>query len=161
MGVVYAPVTDELYMAVDGFGAYRNGVRITQRTSKKLMDAVVCFEFGYERGEEAVNAMTLAVKNIMKHGCQTMRCTGSGVLDLCYVATGRFDVVYCGVSTEGWKPWDYCAALAICRETGCSVEAIDQKIRGDFNLLSTSMICAVSQSLLEELRNVIKPKTNE
>jgi myo-inositol-1(or 4)-monophosphatase len=105
MGVVYAPMTDELYLAVKGHGAYRNGVRITsKRTPKALVDSVVCVEFGYSRDKKSIGLMVGAVQRILENGCRTMRIIGSGVLDLCYVATGRLDVVYAGVAGEGWKP---------------------------------------------------------
>lgn len=156
MGVVYAPMTDELYLAVHGFGAYRNGVRITKRKEKTLLESVVCFEFGYVRDKEAIAKMVGVVQRILEHGCRTSRSIGSGVLDLCYVATGRIDVVYAGVAGEGWKPWDYCAGCVIAKEAGCAVEAIDCSNEGcDFNLYSKSIICAVGKSLLQEVRQKI------
>ena len=156
LGVVYAPMTDELYVAVSGEGAFRNGVRITQRTPKALVESVVGFEFGYAREKSAIDEMLGALGRIVEHGCRTTRSLGSGVLDLCWVATGRLDVVYAGVASEGWKPWDYCAGVVIVREAGCVVEAIDQRPGEDFNLYSDSIICAVGKSLLEETRKCIR-----
>jgi len=173
LGVVYAPVTDELYLTVAGHGAYRNGVLITQRRNnnhkKTLLESVVCFEFGYARDPDAVRKMVGAVERILLKGCRTTRCLGSGVLDLLYVATGRIDVVYAGVAGEGWKPWDYCAGLVFVKEAGAVVEAIDPPplpaaktgeatttTTNEFDLYSDSIICAVGQSLLEEVRQVIK-----
>ena len=95
MGVIYAPMTDELYTSIRGHGCFRNGVRIsTSKPVKKLKDAVVNYEFGYDCENLAIKRMTGAVENIMKNGCRTTRYLGSGVLDLCYIATGRLDVVY-------------------------------------------------------------------
>lgn len=90
LGVVYAPMTDELYVAVAGHGAYRNGVRLRkQQSAKQMAEAVVGFEFGYARGKEKCDKMLTMVGRIMENGCLTMRSLGSGVLDLVYVATGR------------------------------------------------------------------------
>ena len=90
LGVVYAPMTDELYVAVSGYGAYRNGVRLRkQGKAKRMADAVVGFELGYARGKEKSDKMLAVVGRIMENGCLTMRSFGSGVLDLVYVATGR------------------------------------------------------------------------
>lgn len=166
MGVVYAPATDELYLAVAGAGAYRNGVRITRQTAananatKRLDDAVVCFEFGYARDAIAVARMVAAVGRLLEHGCRTTRSLGSGVLDLCYVATGRLDAVYAGVAGEGWKPWDHCAGVAIVREAGGVVQAIspppgDDATDQGFDLYSDSIICAVNLPLLEDVRETI------
>jgi fructose-1,6-bisphosphatase/inositol monophosphatase family enzyme len=65
------------------------------------------------------------------------------------------DVIYSGITTEGWKPWDYCAGVIIARETGCVVEAIDQTSGADFDLYSKSIICAGSEALLQETRALI------
>lgn len=156
MGVVYAPMTDELFVGVKGYGCFRNGVRITQRRHKKLSDAIVCFEFGYSRKPQQVATMVDAVNRLLLHGLRATRQVGSGVLDLCYVASGRMDAVYAGLAGEGWKPWDFAAGLVIAEEAGCVMEAIDQKERGPFDIYSTSHICAVGFELLEEVRQLVK-----
>lgn len=158
LGVVYAPMTDELYMAIRGYGCFRNGAKVSpkKKAVKKLQDAVVNYEFGYARGTLAIRRMTTAVENIMKHGCRTTRCLGSGVLDLCYVATGRLDVVYAGVANEGWKPWDYCAANVIVEEAGGVMESLTgQDPDQDFDLYSKSIVCATTKELLEETRKIL------
>jgi myo-inositol-1(or 4)-monophosphatase len=152
LGVVYAPMTDELYVALAGHGAFRNGVLISQRSSKPLIDSIVCFEFGYARKEAAVRKMVNVVRDILNHGCRTTRSIGSGVLDLCYVATGRIDVVYAGVAGEHWKPWDYCAGYVVATEAGCVVESIQGP---EFDIYSGSIICAVGSSLANEVRKII------
>ena len=155
MGVVYAPMTDELYLAVKGYGAYRNGVRLSKRKHVDLTDAVIEFEFGYPRSSEAVSKMIAVVQRFMEKGCMATRQLGSGVLDLVYVATGRFSAVYSGVAGEGWKPWDYAAGMVIAREAGCVIETFDQRPGQDFDMYGDSIICAVSQKLLEDCRKVI------
>lgn len=171
MGVVYAPMTRELYVAVRGRGAYRNGVRLLgctgEKATKTLAKSVVCFEFGYARTEQGVDDMVNAVRRLLKHGVRTTRTLGSGVLDICYVACGRMDVVYTGIAEEGWKPWDYCAGLVVAMEAGCTMshlkleEETDVDNAGDirsgygFNLYSTSMICGVNEKLVEECRKVV------
>jgi fructose-1,6-bisphosphatase/inositol monophosphatase family enzyme len=160
LGVIYAPITQELYLAVEGCGAFRNGISISKKSSAtsctELKKAVVCCEFGYSRDFQAIATMVGAVEKVLQNGCRTLRQLGSGCLDLCYVATGRLDVVYAGVSSEGWKPWDYGAGLVIVKEAGCVMEAIDQPPdTKDFDLYSKSVICAVTQELLEDCRKVI------
>jgi myo-inositol-1(or 4)-monophosphatase len=160
MGVAYAPMTSELYLAVKGHGAYRNGVKLTsQRSPKLLAESVVCFEFGYVRDTAKISAMLAGVQRILEHGCRTTRQIGSGVLDLCYTASGRLDVVYSGVAGEGWKPWDYCAGVLIAQESGCCVETLDPASAGtEFDIYSSSVICAVTKDLAHELRQVVLGK---
>lgn len=149
-------MTDELYVGVKGYGSFRNGVRITQRTHTKLAEAIVCFEFGYSRLPQQVATMVGAVNCLLHHGVRATRQLGSGVLDLCYVATGRMDAVYAGLAGEGWKPWDYCAGYVIAEEAGCVMEAIDQTERKPFDIYSKSHICAVSLELVEEIRQLVQ-----
>jgi fructose-1,6-bisphosphatase/inositol monophosphatase family enzyme len=178
MGVAFAPATEELYVAVRGRGAYRNGVRLSGTgggggravaTRKALSDSVVGFEFGYAKSEEGVDLMTGAVRRLLRHGVRATRSLGSGVLDLCYVASGRLDVVYAGVADEGWKPWDYCAGLVVANEAGCTmthliprsgedlVDGGSGEIRRgyEFNLLTRSVICGVNADIVEETRRVV------
>jgi len=157
LGVIYAPATLEIYLAVRGHGAYRNGVKLDPiKKVTSLSSAVVNTEFGYARSTTAVDRMLKALGNIMTHGCRTTRQIGSGVLDLCYVASGRLDIVYSGVAGEGWKPWDYCAALVVCLEAGCAIEALINHVEGtEFDIYSKSVICATTKELLDEGRNVV------
>eukprot|EP00551_Chaetoceros_affinis_P013045 CAMPEP_0203685910 /NCGR_PEP_ID=MMETSP0090-20130426/48794_1 /ASSEMBLY_ACC=CAM_ASM_001088 /TAXON_ID=426623 /ORGANISM="Chaetoceros affinis, Strain CCMP159" /LENGTH=330 /DNA_ID=CAMNT_0050555123 /DNA_START=46 /DNA_END=1038 /DNA_ORIENTATION=+ len=130
MGVAFSPKTNEMYLGMKGFGAYRNGERIQsvddESVEKTLSNSVVCFEFGYARTDEGIENMIGAVRRILKHGCRSTRSFGSGVLDLCYVASGRLDVVYTGMADEGWKPWDYCAAKVIAEEAGCVIRSLKE-----------------------------------
>mmetsp|Transcript_16547 Transcript_16547/g.25982 ORF Transcript_16547/g.25982 Transcript_16547/m.25982 type:complete len:288 (-) Transcript_16547:507-1370(-) len=161
MGVVYAPMTNELYLAVRNLGAYRNGILLSkctgEKSAKTLSNAVVCFEFGYARTDRGVDDMVDAVRRLLKHGVRTTRTLGSGVLDLCYVACGRMDVAYTGVAEEGWKPWDYCAGLVVAMEAGCTVGHLERD-GGEgygFDMYSKSMICGVNEVVVEQCRNVV------
>ena len=172
MGVAYSPKTREMYLAMKGCGAFRNGVQIYSTDmldkEKTLSNSVVCFEFGYARSDEGVENMIGAVRNILKHGCRSTRSYGSGVLDICYVASGRLDVVYTGLAEEGWKPWDYCAAMVVAEEAGCTIRSL-KKNNGvsdfdaqnevipetKFDIYSKSMICGVNTTVVEQCRKVV------
>jgi len=170
MGVVFSPKTEELYLAMNGKGAYRNGERISVNScqSKTLSNSVVCFEFGSSRAKEGVDKMMGAAKRLLMHGCRSTRSYGSGVLDLCYVASTRLDVVYTGMYEEGWKPWDYCAGMVIAEEAGCIIRSLkgDGKVKefdderkvildSKFDIYSDSMICGVNTTVVEQCRNVV------
>jgi fructose-1,6-bisphosphatase/inositol monophosphatase family enzyme len=156
IGVVYAPMTNELYMAVRGHGAYRNGVKLrVEPTTNTLRHAIVNFEFGYGRSDEDIAKMVGALQRLLQHGCRAIRCLGSGVLDLCYIATGKMDVVYAGVASEGWKPWDYAAGLVIATEAGCSIESLIGNEGQELDIYAKSVICAGNQELLQDARRII------
>jgi len=172
LGVIYAPATNELYVGVKGFGSYRNGQRIYQnptKSTKFVKDAIICNEMGYTRNEKELTVLFDAQQKLMMKGCKGFRQLGSGCMDLCFVASGRLDIVYAGLCNEGWKPWDYCAGLIIVQEAGCFMEPIEIESSetqtssgsgdGDsdsvFDLYGKSVICAVSKELVDEVRSVI------
>merc|ERR1711862_355732 len=179
LGVVYSPNTNEIYTAIKGRGAFRNHVRInttTKRNNEKkkkktLQNSVVCFELGYTKEKHNIDVMLNAIKNLLYNGVRAVRSTGCGVLDLCYVALGKMDVVYTGLTTEGWKPWDYCAGMVIVLESGSFIEPLlnddddddGKKEKGlyedvSFDIYSSSMICAITHELLDECRKVVLKK---
>lgn len=176
LGVIYAPMTNELYIGIIGYGAYRNGILITNHNKKNqtlvkksLKESVIGFEFGYVRDTIGIDLMIQVLHNIMLYGCRTVRSLGSGVLDIVYVATGKLDIIYAGIATEGFKPWDYCAAYVIINESGCIIDTLYKNEKKDkennnsntnnhnnvFDIYSKSVICAVNQSLIDEFRQEI------
>ena len=50
-----------------------------------------------------------------------MRRLGSAALDLCYVATGRFEAFW----EQHLKPWDVCAGVLIVEEASGRVTGMD------------------------------------
>jgi fructose-1,6-bisphosphatase/inositol monophosphatase family enzyme len=113
VGVVYAPMMDELYVAVAGYGSYRNNVRLGTTTTaatasapkqKCLRESIVCYEFGYERDPTAIVKMVQKVQAILAHGCRATRSLGSGVLNLCYVASGSYGYPHITTNPLAFSP---------------------------------------------------------
>ena len=182
MGCIYAPVTQEMYVAVQGHGAYRNGVQIYASSPKNcteqpilLEDSIVVFEWGNSaRDANSVHKILYVASKILEHGVKASRQFGSGVLDLCYVASGRVNLVYAGILNEGWKPWDYCAGMVVAQEAGAVIQSIFGRpgmegstdefdlVTGsvlrnspNFDIYSKSIICGTTADLVSECRNVI------
>lgn len=84
LGVVYAPMTKELYIGVRGYGAYRNGIKLAHSSGSKksLTEAIVCIEFGYPRDEASISKLVTPVQNLLRRRARALRQLGSGVLDL-------------------------------------------------------------------------------
>jgi fructose-1,6-bisphosphatase/inositol monophosphatase family enzyme len=150
---VHAPFLGETYLAIRGHGAYLNGQVIKKMFQKPLTDLNIIAEFGYERSEKSVSAMTAAMGKLLQKGCRSMRQYGSGVLDLCWVATGKCDASYTGVCGEGWKIWDYAAAGLILTECGGCLEKLTDA--GDFDYTGCSMVASASPETNEILRRVV------
>ena len=111
-GVVYDPVRNECFTAIDGSGAYLNGNPIRVSNVVNLDRALLATGFPYDRRKHPDKYIALFRKFMMK--AQEIRRPGSASIDLCYLASGRID----GFWESKLKPWDVAAAVVIVREAG-------------------------------------------
>lgn len=148
LGVVYNPVSDELFAAQLGRGATFNGERIVQPPSKSVLArAVVGIDPKYLPRMLALNLAS-------DPPYYSMRNWGAGSLDWCYLALGRFDAYLHG----GQKLWDYAAGALIHAEasgeqSGSSTQATfeeDEFLSAD--PWTRSIIAANGQTLFREWR---------
>lgn len=115
VGVVFDPIKNELFYAEKGKGAFLNEKEINVSGVLELDKSIVATGFPYERKDNTINNS--------REFCRVMpnvagiRRFGSAALDLCYVATGRFD----GYWELTLKPWDYLAGKLIIEEAGGKV----------------------------------------
>jgi len=115
VGVVYDPLREETFTATLGDGAALNGEPIHVTEVKDLGDAFLATGFPYDR-------RTARDNNVRRLGhflrrSQGVRRAGAAVLDLSYVACGRFD----GFWEIRLHPWDVAAGILIVREAGGKV----------------------------------------
>jgi len=124
IGVVYDASRDELFTAERGCGAFLNGKKITVSSVALLRDSLVATGFAYDAEGKAANLdyFKAALSKV-----QAVRRAGSAALDLCYVASGRFD----GFWEMELSPWDTAAAHLIVQEAGGTVSTF---ARGAFNI---------------------------
>ncbi|HEV2767211.1 MAG TPA: inositol monophosphatase [Acidimicrobiales bacterium] len=88
---------------------------------------------------------------LRRWGWGQFRSLGAAALDLCCVASGRFDG-YVDSSPGGHSPWDYLGALLVCREAG--VEVVDAEGRELVTLdhaARRTPVAAATPALLAEL----------
>jgi myo-inositol-1(or 4)-monophosphatase len=111
VGVVFAPVLDELFVATLGEGASRNGEPITVSGEDDLALALVGTGFNYQRAARADQAAIIAS---LISDVRDIRRLGSAAFDLCMVACGRLDVYY----ERHLNAWDAAAGELIAREAG-------------------------------------------
>ena len=112
LGVVYDPSLDELFTAEKGKGAWLNKKRIAVSKTEKLIESLLVTGFPYDVNEHPEPAVT-HFRNFLKEG-QAIRRLGSAALDLCYVASGRFDGFWEGMIHS----WDVAAGALIVLEAG-------------------------------------------
>jgi myo-inositol-1(or 4)-monophosphatase len=111
-GVVYNPVTDEMFMAEKGQGAYLNNqrLRVAQRTDIREA-VVVCGIPHLGRGDHPL--FLKEISHVMAQAAGVRRY-GAAALDLAYVAAGRFDIYW----ERGLQTWDIAAGAVLVKEAG-------------------------------------------
>lgn len=142
----YDPEREELFTATRGGGAYLNGEPLHVSSAAALSEAVVATGFFYERG--ALMERTLStIRNLFGAGIHGVRRMGSAVIDLSWVAAGRFDAFF----EYKVSAWDYAVASLILEEAGGRVAAADGS---ELTLESGSVIGAPS-ALFEEFAALV------
>src|SRR5580698_8024482 len=111
-GLVYNPVTEELFTAEKGHGAYLNNKRLRVAARKELAPSVIAtgLPFLGKEGHARASAEMAEMMNLTAG----IRRFGSASLDLAYVAAGRFD----GFWEHKLQAWDVAAGLVLVREAG-------------------------------------------
>ena len=112
IGCVYCPGTDELFLAVRGEGATKNGVPIRVSGTTVLRNALLNMGFGHRVPEHMKRTMALLPE--LAAGVSDIRRSGSCAYDLCSIACGRSD----GYAELGLSLYDYAGGYVILTEAG-------------------------------------------
>jgi len=110
-GVVFNPVTDEMFTAARGEGAFLNGKRIQVSAVDKLAVSLVATGFPTHQRKRSANMNYYWEFTLRTHG---VRRDGAAAMDLCSVACGRFDAFW----EFGLKSWDTGAGVLLVEEAG-------------------------------------------
>lgn len=145
LGVVYQPITDELFVAEKGKGATLNGVKIGVSDLAELDKAFVTIDRGKSKREKD---RLVAVLDVLTPHVRSMRMPGSSALQTCYVACGKFDAaVFCGLSF-----YDIAASAVIAREAG----AVMSDFSGRAWKLKTGDSLLCNSALQKNMSNLLK-----
>jgi myo-inositol-1(or 4)-monophosphatase len=145
LGVVYNPITDEMFAAARGAGATRNGSPIHVSATPVLNRALVITGFSYDTHTSDSN-----MKNFLgfQRSAQATRRIGSAALNLCYTAAGQMD----GHWEMKVKPHDIAAGIVLVREAGGTVTDFD----GGDDILNTGRIVSSNGLIHREMLDVLK-----
>jgi myo-inositol-1(or 4)-monophosphatase len=110
VGVIFQPVTRELFTAESGKGARLNGRQIFVSKNQEFKSALMVTEFPYNVDRDPQECIG-KFGRIQRTGVP-VRVLGSAALDLAYVAAGRCDAFW-GV---GLNPWDVAAGRLLVEE---------------------------------------------
>ena len=110
LGIIYQPVTDELFVARRGAGATCNGRPMS--VSRVASPDAARINVGYSARMPAADHLT-GLDRLLAARCEYAR-VGSAALGLAYVADGRFE----GYWEGHLNAWDAVAGLCLVREAG-------------------------------------------
>lgn len=110
LGVINNPVTGDVYAARRGHGAHRNGVPMQVRTATALSDGVTGVGCSSRTNPDELADI---MRRLLSAG-GTYQRTGSGALNLAYVAAGQ----HIGYVESYIHAWDCLAALCLIQEAG-------------------------------------------
>lgn len=147
-GAVYAPALGEMFTAARGHGATCNGKTIQCRDNATLTDALVCTGYSYRVEERAAHALRVAR---MVTQIRDIRRFGAAAIDLCFVASGRYDAYF----EEHLHSWDLIAGQIIATEAG----ALVTNYQG--GQVSPREVLGASPAIQKDLINLIARCTTE
>lgn len=157
-GVIYQPMTDELFVAKKGLGAFLNGKRIHVSQTKEVLHGIYAIGFPYiDLGESPKNVDYCF--DLLNQGTP-IRNIGSGALNMAYLAAGRFD----GFWIPSLYSWDMAAGLLMIEEAGGKVTRQDGRcfeqlvVTDPFDILATNG--HLHQELLNSLKNIQSKYSN-
>ena len=139
-GVVYNPVEDELFSAVWGKGAFRNGKPIRVSGARTLAQSFLATGWPYDKSQ-----MPKALRSLdrLLPPSQEVRVLGSAALALCYVAAGVLE----GYWEWGLYPWDMSGGVLVALEAGARVTSPE----GDPFILEGGAVLATNGLVHEEM----------
>jgi myo-inositol-1(or 4)-monophosphatase len=144
--LVYNPVSDEMFLAERGKGAFLNDQRIRVAGRRSMQDAVVACGLPHRgRGDLALFRTEFMAVQEQVAG---LRRFGSAALDLAFVAAGRYDIYW----ERNLQSWDMAAGILLVREAGGYATDCD----GHDAMFATGHIAAGNELLLKELLKLLK-----
>ena len=111
--VVHAPLLGDVFHAVRGGGAFRNGRPIRVTATGDPARALLATGFPFKSGKGDLHGYMRLVADAV-HATRDVRRAGSAALDLAYVAAGIVE----GFFEIGLAPWDVAAGMLLVSEAG-------------------------------------------
>lgn len=139
--VIFDPVSNELFTASRGRGAYMNDRRIRVSRCLRLADALLGTGFPFRQFAD-IDAYLAMFRDLAQKSVG-LRRAGAASLDLAYVASGRLD----GFWEIGLSPWDMAAGALLIQEAGGFVSDFG----GEGGYLKSGNIVAGTPKVFTEL----------
>jgi myo-inositol-1(or 4)-monophosphatase len=137
-GVIFHPMTGELFVAEKGKGAFLQNTPISVSKGKNLSSSLLASGFPYNVHQNPMNC--IEVFSHFLQGGTPIRRLGSAALDLAYTAAGRFDAYW----ETTLQPWDVAAGILLVEEAGGVISTWEGK---KHPILTPSAILAAGPDL--------------
>ena len=147
-GVVYDPSRDEMFAAEKGGGSFLNSRPIHVSGIAHLKESLVATGFPSHKRHKNPNIHFYHQITLRSHG---VRRAGSAALDICYLASGRYDAYW----EFNLNPWDTTAGVLLVEEAGGKVTNFTG---GPFNIDSREVLGSntlLHDELLKEFQAII------
>ncbi|HRW58898.1 MAG TPA: inositol monophosphatase family protein [Chlamydiales bacterium] len=147
IAAIYLPITNELFTAEKGQGAYLNSKPIHVSQNENFKESFLATGFTYQLQDNPYGCIERFVEIIKTP--LPLRRIGCAAMDLAYVACGRFD----GFWHTGLGPWDSAAGSLLITEAGGKISTWDDK---PFNVLQSKTLTATNGKIHAPLCNILK-----
>jgi len=146
LGVIYNPVSNEMFYAERGCGAFLNGARLPiKHNVSDLSNAVANVDL--KRLHKRLASEVAATPPYA-----SQRNYGACALEWCYTAAGYFDLYLHG----GQKPWDYAAGSLILEEAGGFMSGFENDDYWSGSPWRRSVIAALDRDLFLQWRDWVR-----
>lgn len=147
-GVIYNPISDEMFTAEKGQGAWLNDRRLRVSARRELNVALLATGIPH-LGRPDPELFSEELARIMPEVAGVRRF-GSASLDLAWVAAGRYDAFW----ERALGPWDVAAGIVILREAG----GIVSDLASGQDMLTNGHILASNGHLHGPLLKILRDK---
>jgi len=154
IGVVMHPMTGEIWTAVKGHGAEKDGQPIRIGQKEDLSQALLATGFPFRAKSELQVYLKTFEELFLR--CSGIRRVGAASLDLCWTAEGVFD----GFWEHRLSPWDIAAGALIIEEAGGKFTSFvgDNNYFTSGNVLGANpRIHALMLEIIQETAGTIPP----
>ena len=150
-GVIFNPITNEMFCAEKGNGAYLNNSRIRVSNKKKINESLIVT--GGPKGGSKIKKKIFSEYINVSNNVSNVRKFGSAALDMAYVACGRFD----GYWQRELNYWDIAAGIIIIKEAGGFVDFFEEDTKSPLK----RNILATNSYIHDDLRDLLNKKDIE
>lgn len=148
-GLVYNPVTDDMYWAEKGKGAFHNNQRMRVSGRRTLNESMLDMNSVSNHTDfDDANYWPMIAR--LSDNLSAIRAFGAGALGLCELANGQTDIHWARRS----MPWDMAAGIILVREAGGMITGLNGE-RKDSDILQAGGTISANPRLHPKITKLI------